>query len=77
VSTCTAMVYALLATLVPEAQRSATLNLAFFPFYVGAILGPFIGTVTIGAGLRAVPIVAACLVLIGLGVQRRFPRKRA
>lgn len=75
VSTCTAMVYALLATLVPEAQRSATLNLAFFPFYVGAILGPFIGTVTIGAGLRAVPIVAACLVLIGLGVQRRFPRK--
>ena len=28
----TAMVYALLATLVPEERRSATLNLAFFPF---------------------------------------------
>ena len=38
-----AMVYALLATLVPEERRSATLNLAFFPFYVGSILGPFIG----------------------------------
>src|SRR5262249_20566912 len=42
-SAFTAMVYALLATLVPEDRRSVTLNLAFFPYYVGAILGPVAG----------------------------------
>ncbi len=74
VSAFTAMVYALLATLVPEERRSATLNLAFFPFYVGSILGPFIGAFVVGAGLRGVPIVAALLVAAGLVVQRRLPK---
>ena len=73
-SAFTAMVYALLATLVPEERRSATLNLAFFPFYVGSILGPFVGALVIGAGLRWVSIIAALLVLAGFGVQRRLPR---
>jgi hypothetical protein len=70
----TAMVYAMLATLVPEEHRSATLNLAFFPVYVGAILVPFIGALVIGAGLRWVSIIAAFLVLTGFAVQRRLPR---
>ncbi len=73
-SAFTAMVYALLATLVPEERRSATLNLAFFPFYVGSILGPFVGAFVVGAGLRWVPIAAAILVAAGLAVQRRLPK---
>ena len=72
-SAFTAMVYALLATLVPEERRSATLNLAFFPFYVGSILGPFVGALVVGAGLRWVPFVAALLVMAGFVVQRRLP----
>jgi DHA1 family multidrug resistance protein-like MFS transporter len=74
VSAFTAMVYALLATLVPEDRRSATLNLAFFPFYVGAILGPFVGALVVGAGLVWVSLAGAGLVAVGLLVQRRLPR---
>jgi DHA1 family multidrug resistance protein-like MFS transporter len=74
VSAFTAMVYALLATLVPEDRRSATLNLAFFPFYVGSILGPIVGALVVGVGLRWVPLVGAVLVATGLLVQRRLPR---
>ncbi len=73
-SAFTAMVYTLLATLVPEERRSATLNLAFFPFYVGSILGPFIGALAVGAGLRWVPVIGALLIVAGFGVQRRLPR---
>jgi MFS family permease len=73
-SAFTAMVYALLATLVPEDRRSVTLNLAFFPFYVGAILGPLTGALIVGVGLTWVPLAGAALVSAGLLVQRRLPR---
>lgn len=74
VSAFTSMVYALLATLVPEDRRSATLNLAFFPFYVGSILGPIVGALVIGAGLTWVPIIGAAFIAFGLLIQRRLPR---
>lgn len=73
-SAFTAMVYALLATLVPEERRAATLNLAFFPYYVGAIFGPFAGALLVGVGLMWVPIAGAGLIAAGLMVQRRLPR---
>jgi len=69
-----ALVYALLATLVPEDRRSATLNLAFVPFYVGSILGPFLGAFVVGAGLRWVSYAGAGLVVLGLVMVRRLPR---
>jgi MFS family permease len=72
-SAFTVMIYALLATLVPEDRRSVTLNLAFFPYYVGAILGPLTGALIVGAGLTWVPLAGAALVGTALLVQRRLP----
>ncbi len=49
VATTGAMVFSLLATEVPAARRSATLNLVYLPLYVAGILGP-----VLGAGMSSV-----------------------
>ena len=44
VATTGAMVFSLLATEVPPARRSATLNLVYLPLYVAGIIGPALGS---------------------------------
>lgn len=68
-----ALIYALLATLVPEERRTATLTLAFLPVYAGAILGPLLGAALVGRGLAGPALAAAVLLLAALAVQTRLP----
>jgi DHA1 family multidrug resistance protein-like MFS transporter len=60
-----AMVFALLATTVPEERRSATLNLAYVPLYIGNIIGPALVAGISGFGLDTVALVAAAVTLAG------------
>lgn len=71
-SAIVALVYALLATLVPEGRRAATLNLAFVPFYCGAIAGPLLGAAVEGRGLAWVSAAAAALLFAALALQWRL-----
>jgi MFS family permease len=57
------MVFALLATIVPEGSRSATLNLAYVPLYIAGIIGGSLGAVLVRGGLNAVILTAAALLL--------------
>lgn len=71
-STYTALFFALLATLVPESQRSATLNLAMLPIYLAGIVGPALGSVVVSGGLNWIVVAGAIFVFGALLVQRLF-----
>jgi DHA1 family multidrug resistance protein-like MFS transporter len=74
-ATMGAMVSGLLAVEVPAERRSATLNLAFLPLYLGGIAGPALGSTVVGAGLRAVFFVAAAVLAGGVVVAIAFARR--
>lgn len=69
----TAMVFSLLAVEVPVDRRSATLNLAYLPFYVAGIIGPAIGALVAGSSVAAVFIVAGAILAIGALWVRAAP----
>ncbi len=60
-----AMIFGLLAMDVPPAQRSATLNLVYFPLYIAGIIGPAIGALVVTAGLPVVFIVSGLVLGVG------------
>jgi MFS family permease len=60
-----AMVFGLLALEVPPEQRSATLNLVYFPLYIAGIVGPAVGALVVRAGLPVVFTVSG--LVLGLG----------
>jgi DHA1 family multidrug resistance protein-like MFS transporter len=60
-----AMVFGLLAMEVPPEQRSATLNLVYFPLYIAGIIGPAVGALVVRAGLPAVFTVSG--LVLGMG----------
>ena len=62
-----AMVFGLLATEVPAERRSATLNLVYLPLYAAGIIGPILGAIVVGFGIRA-PFDAAALVFVAGGL---------
>lgn len=63
-STVSAMVFGLLATEVPAARRSATLNLVYLPLYAAGIVGPAVGAVVASSGGVAGPFILGGIVLI-------------
>lgn len=63
-----AMCYALLATELPSDRRSAVLNLAFVPFYIGSILGPNIAGPLFRSGADVVFALAAGTVALALPI---------
>jgi MFS family permease len=63
-ATVGAMVFSLLATEVPPARRSQTLNLVYLPLYAAGILGPFTGALVVGAFGVAGPFLTAMLVYV-------------
>jgi len=70
-----AMVSGILATEVPAARRSATLNLIYLPLYLGGIAGPAIGASVVTAGLRPVFYVSAAVLGVGCVVAVMFARR--
>ena len=86
-ATVVALVYALLALDVPDRMRSVALNLAFVPFYVGALLGPNLAAVAMSRALdpwldplgihRLARVFPLAILLVGAALffSRRLPRR--
>ena len=66
-----AMFYTQLATVVPEEQRAATLNLALVPLYLAGILGPALAAALSFFSLEGVVLTAAAFIAAALYGQRR------
>ena len=62
VASTSAMIFSLLATEVPAARRSATLNLVYLPLYVAGIVGPALGSGLATIAGPAWPFIAGALV---------------
>lgn len=56
------MVFSLLATEVPPARRSTTLNLVYLPLYVAGIIGPAIGSGVASVGGTGAPFLVGAVV---------------
>jgi MFS family permease len=70
-STVSAMVFGLLATEVPLARRSQTLNLVYLPLYAAGIIGPALGGFVVTVGLPAPFLLGALVFAAGaIGVAR-------
>lgn len=58
------MIFALLATRVPEDRRSTTLNLVYIPLYLAGITGGGLGAILVQGGLDR-PLLAGALLMLG------------
>ena len=68
------MVFGLLAMEVPPEQRSATLNLVYFPLYIAGIIGPAVGALVVRTGLPVVFTLSG--LVLGLGALYAVARLR-
>ena len=67
------MVFALLATAVPEDRRATTLNLVLLPIYISAIAGSIVGALLVRNGLNTVLWTGAAISLIAALLTTRLP----
>jgi hypothetical protein len=67
------MVFALLATSVPEERRATTLNLVLLPIYFSSVAGAIVGALLVRDGLNTVLFTAAAISLIGALLTTRLP----
>ncbi|GAC1508652.1 MAG: MFS transporter [Candidatus Dormibacteraceae bacterium] len=67
------MVFALLATAVPEDRRATTLNLVLLPIYFSSIAGAIVGALLVRRGLDTVLWTGAAISLIAALVTTRLP----
>jgi drug/metabolite transporter (DMT)-like permease len=67
------MVFALLATAVPEERRATTLNLVFVPIYLSAIAGAVVGALLVREGLNTVLWTGAAISLVAALLTTRLP----
>jgi MFS family permease len=72
-ATAISMVFALLATAVPEERRATTLNLVLLPIYFSSIAGGIVGAVLVREGLNAVLWTGAAVSLIAALLTTRLP----
>jgi MFS family permease len=67
------MVFALLATAVPDERRATTLNLVFVPIYLSAIAGAIVGALLVREGLNTVLWTGAAISLVAALLTTRLP----
>ena len=76
-ATAISMVFALLATAVPEERRATTLNLVLLPIYVASILGGVVGAILVREGLNTVLWTGAGISLIAALLTTMLPSAAA
>jgi len=72
-ATAISMVFALLATVVPEERRATTLNLVLLPLYFSAIAGGLVGALLVRNGLNTVLLTGAVISLFAALLTTQLP----
>jgi DHA1 family multidrug resistance protein-like MFS transporter len=72
-ATAISMVFALLATAVPEERRATTLNLVLLPIYFSSVAGSLVGAVLVREGLNTVLFTGAAISLVAAVLTTRLP----
>jgi DHA1 family multidrug resistance protein-like MFS transporter len=72
-ATAISMVFALLATAVPEARRATTLNLVLLPIYFSSVAGAVVGALLVREGLNTVLWTGAAISLVAGLLTTRLP----
>jgi len=72
-ATAISMVFALLATAVPEDRRATTLNLVLLPIYFSSVAGAVVGAMLVRGGLNTVLWTGAAISLIAALLTTRLP----
>jgi len=72
-ATAVSMVFALLATAVPEERRATTLNLVLLPIYLSSIAGGIVGAILVRNGLATVLWTGAAISLVAALLTTRLP----
>jgi len=72
-ATAISMVFALLATSVPEERRATTLNLVLLPIYFSSVAGAIVGALLVRDGLNTLLFTAAAISLVGALLTTRLP----
>jgi MFS family permease len=72
-ATAISMVFALLATAVPEERRATTLNLVLLPIYFSSVAGAIVGAILVREGLNTVLFTGAAISLVAAMLTTRLP----
>jgi len=72
-ATAISMVFALLATAVPEQRRATTLNLVLLPIYLSSVAGAIVGALLVSKGLNTVLWTGAAISLLAALLTTRLP----
>ena len=72
-ATVISMVFALLATVVPEERRATTLNLVLLPIYFSSVAGGIVGGLLVRDGLNTVLWTGAAISLLAALLTTRLP----
>lgn len=72
-ATAISMVFALLATAIPEDRRATTLNFVLLPIYFSSIIGGVIGAVLVRGGLNRVLFTGAVISVLAAVLTTRLP----
>jgi DHA1 family multidrug resistance protein-like MFS transporter len=75
-ATAISMVFALLATAVPEERRATTLNLVLLPIYFSSITGGIVGAIVVRSGLNTVLWTGAAVSLVAALLTTMLPPPR-
>ncbi len=75
-ATAIAMVFALLATAVPEERRATTLNLVLLPIYFSSITGGIVGAIVVRSGLNSVLWTGGAVSLLAALLTTKLPPPR-
>jgi MFS family permease len=72
-ATAISMVFAILATAVPEERRATTLNLVLLPIYFSSVAGGIVGALLVREGLNTVLLTGAAISLVAALLTTRLP----
>src|SRR5437899_8553774 len=72
-ATAISMVFAVLATAVPEERRATTLNLVLLPIYFSSVAGAIVGALLVREGLNTVLCTGAAISLVAALLTTRLP----
>jgi MFS family permease len=72
-ATAISMVFAILATAVPDSRRATTLNLVLLPIYFSSVAGAVVGALLVREGLNTVLWTGAAIALIAALLTTRLP----